>query len=193
MIGMINEKEFERCAGIIGCEVAVIKAVAKVESNGAGFDNQGKLKVLFEPHIFWKLLAENKYNPEKFVKGNEDILYKDYRQDHGIYSIQWQKLNKAKKMNETCALQSASYGMFQIMGFNYKAAGFANVYSMINAFTISEDEQLKGFTGFIMSGNMAADLRAKDFTSFARKYNGPSYAKNAYDVKMKQYYLQEKK
>lgn len=190
---MISESQFERSAAVIGCEVAVIKAVAKVESNGAGFDATGKLKILFEPHVFWKQLVENKYNPEQFVKGNEDILCKAYRQDHGAYNIQWQKLNRAMKIQESCALKSASYGMFQIMGFNHAAAGFENVYSMINSFTISEDEQLKGFTTFIVTNKWTTYLREKNFASFARKYNGPAYAKNAYDTKMEKYYLQFKK
>ncbi|SEW37372.1 N-acetylmuramidase family protein [Chitinophaga arvensicola] len=190
---MISETQFEKSAAVVGCEVAVIKAVAKVESNGAGFDAAGKLKVLFEPHIFWKQLVESKYDPRQFVKGNEDILYPDYRQDHGAYQLQWQKLNRAMKIQETAALKSASYGMFQIMGFNHKATGFDNVYGMINAFTISEDEQLKGFTHFIVSNNLVADLRNKNFAAFARKYNGPAYAKNAYDTKMEKYYQQFRK
>ncbi|MBS0031600.1 N-acetylmuramidase family protein [Chitinophaga sp. 22321] len=187
---MITATEFERSARIIGCETAVIRAVAKVESNGAGFDAQGKLKILFEPHVFWKQLQAQGIDPDRHKTAYADVLYKEYRQEHGPYNIQWQKLNRAKQLQETAALQSASYGMFQIMGFNFKAAGFTNVYAMINAFTISEDEQLKGFINFIVANKLSADLREKDFTAFARKYNGPAYAKNAYDVKIRQYYQQ---
>jgi peptidoglycan hydrolase-like protein with peptidoglycan-binding domain len=39
--------------------------------------------------------------------------------------------------------------------------------------------------GFIKSVNLDAKLRVRDWTGFARGYNGPSYWRNQYDVKLK--------
>ncbi|NIG54734.1 N-acetylmuramidase family protein [Chitinophaga sp. Cy-1792] len=189
---MISETAFGQAAATIGCEVAVIKAVAKIESAGAGFDSSGKLKVLFEPHIFWQQLLIKKINPERYAATYKDVLYAQYKQDHGSYNVQWDKLNRARQINEEAAMKSASYGMFQIMGFNHEAAGFNTVADMVVAFNTGEDAQLQGFVKFIQSNKLHVALQQKDFTTFAKKYNGPSYALNAYDTKMQTYYLQIK-
>ena len=39
-------------------------------------------------------------------------------------------------IDETAALKSASYGMFQVMGFNYELAGFGNVYEMVESLKV---------------------------------------------------------
>lgn len=189
---MISEKAFEKAAAALGCEVAAIKAVARVESAGAGFDNNGKLKVLFEPHIFWQQLEAAHIDPARYASAYKDVLYREYRQDHGPYATQWAKLNRARQINEEAALKSASYGMFQIMGFNHAAAGFATVADMVIAFNTGEDAQLEGFVQFVLAKKLQGFLRQKDFAGFAEKYNGPSYALNAYDTRMRTYYLQFK-
>ena len=41
-----------------GIELAALRAVVAVEAAGSGFDKEGRPKILFEPHIFWRLLDE---------------------------------------------------------------------------------------------------------------------------------------
>ncbi|OOV89142.1 hypothetical protein MF4836_34345 [Pseudomonas sp. MF4836] len=41
---------------------------------------------------------------------------------------QYERLITAYRLDEEAALQACSWGKFQIMGFNYRAAGFDSVY-----------------------------------------------------------------
>ena len=49
----ISQPQFQSIANKLEVDVNAVKAVAKVESGRGGFDTQGRLNLLFEPHIFW--------------------------------------------------------------------------------------------------------------------------------------------
>ena len=177
---MITEQAYKDSAETIGCEVAAIKAVAEVESSGDGFLSDGKVKILFEPHIFWKELRKAGITPVE-----SDICYPVWgSKPYGKVSAQHGKLDRAIEINREAALKSASWGKFQIMGFNYAAAGFATVRDFVNAMMISEDAQLMAFTTYIKTSHLDDELRLKDWKGFARGYNGAAYAKNNYDKKL---------
>jgi hypothetical protein len=40
----------------IGCELAALEAVISVETSGFGFDHAKRPKMLFEPHVFYRLI-----------------------------------------------------------------------------------------------------------------------------------------
>jgi len=182
---MITEQDYHLAATLLGCEVASIKAVAEVESRGAGFDEQGRLKILFEPHIFWQQLEEVGINPVDHIKGNTDILAKKWNPSlYGKYSVQWDKMKRAAVIHEKAAMMSASYGMFQIMGFNCVAAGYPNIWAFINALALGEGEHLRAVSTLIANKNWDRQLRAKDWAKFAELYNGSSYKDNKYDIKL---------
>ena len=44
-------------ANKVGVDPATLRAVLEVETAGAGFDAKNRLKLLFEPHIFYKQLG----------------------------------------------------------------------------------------------------------------------------------------
>lgn len=190
----LSEDDWVRAAGIIGCEVEALKAVASVETRGSGFFSDGQPQILFERHIFWKELRKAGIDPNKYFKGNEDILNpKSGGYKGGVK--EYDRLNRAMMIDggsEACkeaALRSASWGLFQIMGFNYEKAGCSSAQEMREKAKISEYEQLAFGCNFIKnSPNISRALISKDFTTFARLYNGPGYAKNNYDVKMRNYY-----
>ncbi len=179
---MITEQAFKKSAGFLGVEIAAIKAVAEVESGGDGFLPDGKVKILFEPHIFWKELKKVGINPEPI---QSDILYPVWgSKPYGKVSAQHERLDRAIKISQPAALKSASYGKFQIMGFNHKAAGFDNIDGFVAAMSTSEDEQLSAFTTYIRNTGLDDELKFKDWAGFARAYNGAAYAKNNYDKKL---------
>ena len=170
---------------------AAVKAVIKVESRGRGFNRDGKAIILFEGHIFWKELNNIGIDPYSILHGNEDILYK--KPNYKYYNRpQYPRLEKAKNIDEVVALKSASYGMFQVMGFNYKLAGFTDVESMVNTLSQSEKNQLEAFISFLKNTACYKDLKAKDWASFAQHYNGAMYEKNQYDVKLEKAYNNSK-
>jgi len=95
------------------------------------------------------------------------------------------RLAKAVAIDRECALQSASWGLFQIMGFHWKALGYASVQAFINDQYASEGKQLGTFVKFVqINPGMLAALRAKDWAKFAKLYNGPEYIKNNYHTKL---------
>jgi hypothetical protein len=52
----------------------------------------------------------------------------------------------------------------------------------------SENEQLTAIGNFLNDTGLGASLRAHDWASFARGYNGPNYAINRYDIRLNSEY-----
>lgn len=195
---VLSEKDYELAAKDLGIEVALIKAVAEIESSGSGFNSEGKPKILFEGHIFWKRLIANGVSESKLTeisKENKNILYKEWSERGDSYSLnQYDRLENAKELskeligNENPAYESASWGKFQILGMNYNEAGFNSVSDFVFAQYLNENEQLKSFINFIKYKKADVDLKNKDWAGFALKYNGKNYKKNNYDTKLKEAY-----
>lgn len=174
----LTEADFQRAAHQLGVSVNVIKAVTEVEARGRGFDARGEPVILFERHIF------SRETGGKYDKTHKDISAKAPG-GYGPSSYQHTRLQQAVKLDRTAALRSASWGMFQIMGFNHEPAGHTTLQSFINAMYRSEGDQLDAFVAFVRAGRgMVTALRAKDWAGFASRYNGPAYRRNAYDEKM---------
>ncbi|MCK4662552.1 MAG: N-acetylmuramidase family protein [Bacteroidales bacterium] len=186
----LSEEDINNCAKETGIETAVLKAVIKVESSGSGFLKDGRAKILFEGHKFWKFLEESGINPAKHALEHPDILYKTWTRKNYLGGIrEYERLEKAKLINSTAALKSASWGLFQIMGFNHKIVGFDTVEAFVEEQEKSEKNQLEAFVEFIKSQNLVDSLKNHDWKTFARKYNGPGYAKNHYDTRLEEYYI----
>jgi hypothetical protein len=75
-------------------------------------------------------------------------------------------------------------GMGQVMGFNCLVGGYKSCVRMVQAMVRSEDAQLACMPGFLKANGLAEKLLNKDWTGFARLYNGPSYWQNRYDIKL---------
>ena len=98
---------------------------------------------------------------------------------------EYDRLERARKINRNAADASASWGMFQIMGFNHKACGEKTVSGFVEAMCRSEIDQLLLSARFINGNKVMLDaLQKKNWAAFAKAYNGPAYAQNQYDVKM---------
>lgn len=180
----ITENDYLNAAKELNCEVAAIKAVAQTESpRGAFQDFLGKKmpSILYERHIFRKLTG-GKYS------NNYPVLSGD-RGNYGKYNVQYKKLLEAMGLSEDAALQSCSWGKFQILGANYKNCGYTNVKDMIKDEFISEKIQLKHFVSFIKYDRQLLNaIQERKWTNFAKGYNGPKYYENSYDTKMAQAY-----
>lgn len=186
----LTEEDFILMAQLLGCETAALKAVQKVETGGrGGFFAPGKPAILFEGHVFWKQLENRGFNPNKYVTGNEDILYSKWEKGHYKGGIkEYERLEKARSINREAADASASWGMFQIMGFNYMACDEKSVEGFVTAMCESERKQLILSGRFIKKGGMLPELIAKNWSEFASKYNGKGYKQNKYDEKLQSAY-----
>lgn len=189
--GRLIDEDFTQVAELLGCEPAALKAVQQVETGGrGGFFSPGRPAILFEGHIFWTRLKKRGSNPEDYVKGNENILYPKWEKGHYKGGIgEYDRLEQARKINREAADASASWGMFQIMGFNYAACGEESIESFVRSMCESEFKQLLLTANFIKKNSqMLQALQARDWAVFAKCYNGPAYAQNRYDVKLEAAY-----
>lgn len=185
----LTEQDMIDVALSIGVDIPVIKAVCEVESRGKGFLDNGDPKILFEGHIFWRQLKKKNMEPGEYRSGNEDILYPKWEKNHYVGGVgEYERLSRARRIDESSALCSASWGAFQIMGFNYGKCGFQSVKAFVDSQYRNEKEHLKAFVNFIESSNLLDDLKNKDWPSFAKGYNGPAYAENKYDLKLEEAY-----
>lgn len=189
----IGDSDFQAAADNLGIEVATIKAVYKVESNGKGFIGD-KPKILFEGHIFWSRLKQLGLRPEAYVKGNEDILYPTWTKQHYTGGTgENRRLERAMLIHENAARESASWGLFQIMGFHWSNLGYDSAADFVARMSLHERDQLDAFCRFVSrtgkgDKNLAKLLKAKDWAGFAYYYNGPAYRQNAYDDKLRDNY-----
>jgi len=188
----ISEQDYQDSANELGCKVAAIKAVASVESSGSGFLSTGELVILFEPHIFWKQLKRKDQDPAAILKAHPelaDVLYEKYKGHGGERSSQqWDRLRKAANAPYDGAMdaayESTSFGKFQIMGFNHKAAGYKDVFEFVHGLDQGESFHLKAFVSLIKDFGLANALATENWEKFANAYNGPAYKTNKYDTKL---------
>lgn len=186
----LTDEDFALLAQLLDCEAAALKAVQEVETGGrGGFFAPGKPAILFEGHIFWSQLKKRGIDPAKYAAGNGNILYPKWEKGHYKGGIgEYDRLEQARKLHREAADASASWGMFQIMGFNYAACGEKSVESFVNAMCESERKQLILSGRFIRQGGMLAALQSRNWAEFAKRYNGPAYAQNKYDEKLAKAY-----
>ncbi len=177
----IEDIDLPRVGAMIGVGEDEIHAVLDVESAGSGFDSKGRVKMLFEPHVFWRLLGPGEKRDRAVSAG---LAYSRWKP--GAYPRDsYPRLIQAMKIDPELALQSASWGLGQIMGFNFKAAGYPSAAAMVTQFADDEDEHLEAMIRFIKANGLDDELRRHDWAGFARGYNGPGFSKNGYDRKLK--------
>ena len=181
--------DISKAAALIGVEPCAVKAVLDVESGGSGFLPDGRVKILFEGHIFWRELKKRGMDPAPLASKFPNIVYSKWDKSQYKGGVrEWERLNSAALLNIDAALASASYGLFQIMGFHYAACGFASVQAFVDAQKVSEATQLEAFCAFMRSQGHVPFLAKRDWAGFARRYNGSGYAANQYDIKLAKAY-----
>lgn len=191
----LTEQDYIEVSKASGIEIALLKTVTEVESNGNGFvenkDGSIKPKILFEGHVLWSELKLLGLDPYPLSQKYPDLLYPKWTKQYYSKSNfgEHVRLNRAKLLiNEECALKSASWGLFQILGNNHKACGYATVYDMVADFEKGERQQLDGFIKFITHEKLTPYLLGKDWRGFAKRYNGPGYEQNNYHIKLSEAY-----
>lgn len=178
----IDDLDLPRVGYIIGVGEDEIHAVLDVESRGKGFDSQGRVVMLFEPHIFYRELH---YADQRALAVKQGLAYKSW----GLKPYpkdSYPRLEAAMKINLDAALRSASWGLGQIMGFNHLDAGYETVVDMVEDFAEDEAAQLEAMVNFIKANHLDDELRAHNWAGFARGYNGASYAKHGYHTRLEQ-------
>jgi len=183
-----------RIGATIGVGEDVLHAIMDVEAPKSGFDGQGRPRILFDPHIFYRELGEG---AERDAAVKQGLAYASWKLGtYGKESEQYGKLERAMKIDANAALRSCSWGRGQIMGFNHALAGYPNAEAMVTAFAASEASQIQGIVRFMASKKLDVHLRKidqlkqpstpYDWRPVAAGYNGSGYAQNGYHTKLAQ-------
>jgi hypothetical protein len=175
----LDDLDLPRLGARIGVGEDEIPAFLDVETSGHGFDAQGRPIILFEPHVFFRNLS-GAARAQAVAAG---LAYprwgeKPYPRDS------YPRLKAACAIDQTAALRSTSWGLGQVLGENFKAAGFLTVQAMVEAMMEDEALQLAAAVNFIAANRLDDNLRNHDWAGFANGYNGSGYKKNAYDMKL---------
>jgi hypothetical protein len=180
----LTPSDFAHAAALLGCEVAAIKAVSEVESRNSGFNPDGSPVTLFEGHKF------HQFTQGRFDDTHPTLSYAEWTRIH--YGRTWEdevaRLEIAITLDRRAALMSASWGKFQIMGFNHGAAGYTDLEAFVVDMCRTEREHLLAFCAFVKSQGIDDELRDHRWSDFALRYNGRSYKANRYDLKLAQAY-----
>ena len=156
-------------------------SVLTVETAGCGFDAFGRPRILFERHKF-----------SAATQGRYDQDYPDISNPlpggYGDMDAQYGRLERAIALERCAALNSTSWGIGQIMGFNATSAGYSDAEAMVAAMMDSESNQLLAIARFLKNSKLDVPLRQRDWATFAAGYNGPAYEKNQYDVRLQTAY-----
>ena len=174
----LSQAGFDAALATLGIPPETLWSALTVETSGCGYLADRRPKILFERHYFHRLTG-GRYD------GSAPDISNASAGGYGLGGAhQYARLAAALTLDRQAALQSASWGLGQIMGANFKAAGYGDVEAMVADFVGSEDAQLAGIARFIAASPMKAALQAMDWAGYSRLYNGPSYAANDYDTRL---------
>lgn len=164
-------------AELVGVSAETLWTVVTVETARCGFLKDRRPLVLFERHEF-----------RRRTGGLFDASHPDISGKPGGYGPagghQHKRLAQAISCHRVAALESASWGLGQIMGYNAAASGHVDAETMVGRFVHGEDAQLLGMGQFIRTKGLDVNLKRHDWAGFARGYNGPNFAINRYDTKL---------
>lgn len=184
----LTNADFKNAADRLSVDIAILKALATVESGSSAFSGDGRAVIRFESHHFHRLTkgkfvdAKDKYNSPistvSWVKSLGNVNQ----------TRQWDRFNTAAALDRSAAIQSTSFGMFQVMGFNFSMCGYKTPEDFFNDVNGSTAGQLNSFVGFLSGSGIVPALRRLDFREIALRYNGRKYEENNYHIKIEQAY-----
>lgn len=177
----LSEADFIASSRRLAVDVSKIKAIAAVEAAGAGFQ-AGMPKILPEPHRFSKLTRG------RFDASHPTLSYRRWgaRPYPKFQADRYALLLEMIDLDPWAGFQAVSYGKFQLLGEHFATCGYPTPWHFAFAQAFDEATQLKCFEAFIKANGILNPLRAGMWAEVARRYNGPAYRKNQYDVKLAQ-------
>jgi len=173
----LSDQGMDAVCSALGVSEPEVWAVLTVETRGFGFLKDRRPQILYERHIFHRL-TQGKYSADHGDISNP--------KGGGYVSgaAEYPRLAAAMQLDAHAALQSASWGIGQVMGFNFKEAGFTSVEAMVEAMVKDENAQLMAMASFVKANGLASAMQRQNWVSFARGYNGSEFKKNEYDTRL---------
>ncbi|MGI9363797.1 MAG: N-acetylmuramidase domain-containing protein [Rhizobiaceae bacterium] len=170
-------------------EPSLLLAVTEVESAGklfADIDNRNEPLIRFEGHYFDRQLKGEQRQKAR-TAGLASPKAGAVRNSRS-QSQRWRMLKRAMVINRTAALSSTSWGVGQVMGIHWNWLNFGSVDALVSTARSGAVGQVDLMVRFIERSNLIPVLQNHDWTGFARRYNGPGFARNQYDRKLQLVY-----
>lgn len=179
----LREQDVADTVAALAIGDAALWAVIQVETAGSGFIDSRKPAILFERHKFSAATGH------QFDATHPGISNKQAGGYGAAGEHQYQRLREACSLNAKAALESASWGLGQVMGSNATSLGYSSVQEFVRQMCASEGQQLRAMMLFMQQNHLGPLLAHADWTEFARRYNGPNFALNKYDQKLAQRFV----
>lgn len=194
----LTKENFVAAGEMLRCHPGMVEALALKETNGDAFLADGRTKILFERHQFYKRFpivrrvgqtqAQLLALRAQVARDHSDIC-NPKRGGYRGGAAEYTRLATAQKYSDTAALESASWGQFQVMGFNAVAIGYPTVQEFARLMQQGIDQHLLSLNRFIMATPKALKgIRTQDFDLLGYAYNGPAYRENNYAVDLAKYF-----
>lgn len=193
--GRLTDDDIREVAAELGLEVAAVRAVIEVEAGAKqeGFWADGKPIINFDLSMFRRYAARNKVDLSRYRSSHSVVFARPNRVRYGGQQpAQQARLDAARTIDDTTAIQGTFWGMFQIGGFNWKICGTSSLEEFVRMMSRSERDQLELFAVFLRETGMLPLLQAKKWSAFARRYNGASYARRGYHTRLARAYAKHK-
>ena len=161
----LNSADFQSALNALQTDAAAVWALLEVESGRAGYLPDRRPQILFERAVFHTRTGG------RFDATHPGISATTW----GGYSggaAEYTRLAEAYALSPDDALQSVSWGIAQVMGFNFSPSGFTSAEDYVKNSCASEGAQLMAFQNFLLHTGVAQALAAHDWSSVALHYNG---------------------
>lgn len=156
---------YEEIAETINVPVISFRAFLLTEvASESGFTEYGWPQELFERHKFRKITLGRHDNIPEISNANRGGYLKQ--------PAEHARLMLATELDPTGAMLSTSWGMWQLMGFNFQLCGYDGVEAFVEAMCQSEDLQLWAGAKFLVSTGIAEDLHKGKLVDAIKAYNG---------------------
>ena len=191
-------KACEAQAERLGVPAANLLAFVEVESNGVAFaanGGQNRALIRWEGHYFYRRLQNDESALNEAVEtglaGQTAGSVPNPRDQGDRYAILTAAMDLCRRhgLDPDLACECVSVGLGQVMAANWRSLGYQSAHDMIveaHDETPEKDiaDQIEMMGRYLTANGLVDELQRGDWTALARAYNGPGYAKNAYDTKL---------
>jgi hypothetical protein len=176
-------------AARLGCEAAAVLAVIEIESAGKVYAlvaGRQEPVIRFEGHYFDRRLTGEARKRAREL-GLADPVAGAVKNPAGQEG-RWRLLNRAIEIDAAAALESTSWGLGQVMGAHWEWLGYESVAQLVNTARAGVSGQIDLMGRYIEKAGLTGALQRRDWTAFARGYNGPAFARYGYHTKLAEAY-----
>lgn len=184
----LSQQDYRDAGARYRIEPAALHAFADVECATGGFSPDGRLMILYEPHVFHRCTRGMWEGcTVTCVGGQVSASYPKWvpvkagalppRCDVHPYQLdqlsRWGLLAFAAEMDFDGALQACSWGAFQVLGENYRALGYPTPWHFVCAMYEGELAQLDAAIRYLESRDVLDAMRKGDWRKVIAAWNGP--------------------